>query len=38
MKVNGKTIKLFNEKAPKDLKWGSVGADIVVESTGIFLS
>ncbi len=36
--VNGKKIRLTAEKNPADLKWGDVGADIVVESTGLFLS
>jgi len=35
--VNGKKIRLTAEKDPAALKWGDVGADIVVESTGIFL-
>lgn len=36
--VNGKEIRVSSEKNPKDLKWGEVGADYVVESTGIFLT
>ena len=36
--VNGKTIRVTAEKNPADLKWGEVGADYVVESTGLFLS
>ena len=35
--VNGKTIRLTQEKDPTNLKWSEVGADIVIESTGIFL-
>jgi len=35
--VNGKKIRLTAEKDPATLKWGDVGADIVVESTGLFL-
>ncbi|GHT29133.1 glyceraldehyde-3-phosphate dehydrogenase [Planctomycetales bacterium] len=35
--VNGKKIRLTAEKDPAALKWGDVGAEIVVESTGIFL-
>jgi glyceraldehyde 3-phosphate dehydrogenase len=35
--VNGKKIRLTKEKDPAALKWGDVGADIVVESTGLFL-
>ncbi|CAM3767160.1 type I glyceraldehyde-3-phosphate dehydrogenase [Cohnella lubricantis] len=34
--VNGKTIKVFAERDPANLPWASVGAEIVVESTGIF--
>ncbi|RKP49815.1 type I glyceraldehyde-3-phosphate dehydrogenase [Cohnella endophytica] len=34
--VNGKTVKVFAERDPGNLPWGSVGAEIVVESTGIF--
>ncbi len=36
--VNGKKIRLTAEKNPADLKWGDVGAQVVVESTGLFLS
>ena len=36
--VNGKKIPLPAVKAPADLKWNEVGADIVVESTGLFLT
>ena len=35
--VNGKKIRLTAEKDPAALKWGDIGATIVVESTGIFL-
>jgi len=35
--VNGKRIRLTAEKDPANLKWNEVGADIVVESTGLFL-
>ncbi len=35
--VNGKKIRLTQEKDPVNLKWNEVGADIVLESTGIFL-
>ena len=34
--VGGKTIKVFAERDPAALPWGSVGAEIVIESTGIF--
>jgi glyceraldehyde 3-phosphate dehydrogenase len=36
--VNGKKIRLTQEKDPANLKWGEVGADVVIESTGIFLT
>lgn len=36
--VNGKKIRLTSEKDPAALKWNEVGADIVVESTGLFLT
>jgi len=35
--VNGKSIRVTSERNPADLKWGEVGADYVIESTGIFL-
>jgi glyceraldehyde 3-phosphate dehydrogenase len=36
--VNGKKIRLTALKDPAELKWGEVGADIVVEATGLFLT
>ena len=36
--VNGKKIRVTAEKNPADLKWGEIGAEYVVESTGLFLS
>ena len=36
--VDGKKIRLTAEKDPAALAWGDVGADIVVESTGLFLT
>lgn len=36
--VNGKKIKVFTERNPADIPWGSLGVDVVVESTGVFLS
>ena len=36
--VNGKKIRLTAVKDPAELKWGEVGADVVVESTGLFLT
>ncbi|MDR7069650.1 glyceraldehyde 3-phosphate dehydrogenase [Pseudoxanthomonas japonensis] len=35
--VNGKKIRLTQERDPANLKWDEVGADIVIESTGLFL-
>ena len=35
--VNGQKIRLTAVKDPAELKWGEVGADIVIEATGIFL-
>ena len=34
--VGDKTLTIFAERDPKDLKWGDVGVDVVVESTGFF--
>jgi glyceraldehyde 3-phosphate dehydrogenase len=36
--VNGKPIRLTAVKNPAELKWDEVGADVVVESTGLFLT
>jgi glyceraldehyde 3-phosphate dehydrogenase len=36
--VNGKEIRVTAEKDPANLKWDAVGAEFVVESTGLFLS
>ena len=36
--VNGSAIRVTSERNPADLKWGAVGADYVVESTGLFLT
>ncbi len=38
MVVNGKKIRLTAEMDPANLKWDEVGADVVVESTGFFLT
>ncbi len=38
MIVNGKAIRLTAEKEPANLKWNEVGAEVVVESTGFFLT
>jgi len=34
--VNGKPIIIFGERDPANIAWGSVGADYIVESTGVF--
>ena len=36
--VNGKKIRLTAERDPSNLKWGEVGADLIIESTGFFLT
>ncbi|WP_281616402.1 MULTISPECIES: type I glyceraldehyde-3-phosphate dehydrogenase [Flammeovirga] len=36
--VNGKTVRVTAERNPEDLKWDAVGAEVVVESTGLFLT
>jgi len=36
--VNGKEVKVFGCKDPKDIPWGKVGAEYIVESTGVFLT
>ncbi|OOQ60319.1 type I glyceraldehyde-3-phosphate dehydrogenase [Mucilaginibacter pedocola] len=36
--VNGKTIRVTAEKNPADLKWNEVGAEVIIESTGLFLT
>ena len=38
MVVDGKNIRLTAERDPADLKWGDVGADIILECTGFFLT
>ena len=35
--VNGKKIRLTQERDPANLKWNDVGADVVIEATGLFL-
>jgi len=34
--VNGKTIKMYQERDPSNIPWGTAGAEYVVESTGVF--
>lgn len=36
--VNGKTVRVTAERNPEDLKWDAIGAEVVVESTGLFLT
>lgn len=36
VEVDGKTIKIFSERDPANIPWGDVGAEVVVESTGLF--
>jgi glyceraldehyde 3-phosphate dehydrogenase len=36
--VNGKSIRLTALKNPAELKWDEVGADVVIEATGLFLT
>ena len=36
--VNGKTVRVTSERNPADLKWNDVGAEYMVESTGLFLT
>lgn len=36
--VNGKTVRITSVRNPEDLKWDEVGAEYIVESTGIFLT
>lgn len=36
--VNGKKIRVTAEKDPANLKWSDIGAEIVIESTGLFLT
>ncbi|MCG6970355.1 MAG: type I glyceraldehyde-3-phosphate dehydrogenase [Gammaproteobacteria bacterium] len=38
MIVNGKSIRLTAERDPANLKWGDVGAELVIECTGFFLT
>ena len=36
--VNGKDIRIFSEKDAENIKWGEVGAEYIVESTGFYLT
>ena len=37
LRVNGRPIRLTQEREPARLRWSEVGADVVIESTGLFL-
>jgi glyceraldehyde 3-phosphate dehydrogenase len=34
--INGKEVKVFKETDPSNIPWGSLGVDVVIESTGLF--
>lgn len=34
--VNGKTVKMYQEKDPANIPWRDTGAEYIVESTGVF--
>ncbi|NCD05292.1 MAG: type I glyceraldehyde-3-phosphate dehydrogenase [Spirochaetia bacterium] len=36
--VDGKEIRIYKERDPKNLPWGELGVDVVIESTGVFRS
>jgi glyceraldehyde 3-phosphate dehydrogenase len=36
--VNGKSIRVTAERDPANLKWNEVGAEVIIESTGLFLT
>ncbi|WP_216903459.1 type I glyceraldehyde-3-phosphate dehydrogenase [Synechococcus sp. CCY 9618] len=36
--VNGRSIRISAERDPSNLRWGDVGADVVLEATGLFLT
>jgi glyceraldehyde 3-phosphate dehydrogenase len=36
--VNGKTVRVTAQRNPADLAWDTIGADVVVEATGLFLT
>lgn len=38
LKINGQSVAVFSARNPNEIPWGSVGADVVVESTGVFLT
>jgi glyceraldehyde 3-phosphate dehydrogenase len=36
--INGQTVRVTSERDPSNLKWGDIGADVVLECTGLFLT
>lgn len=34
--IDGKVLKVLSQRDPKDLGWGGLGVDVVIESTGFF--
>jgi len=38
LQINGKDISVFSSRSPADIPWGTVGADYIVESTGVFVT
>ncbi|WP_299075367.1 type I glyceraldehyde-3-phosphate dehydrogenase [uncultured Paraglaciecola sp.] len=36
--VNGKTVRVTSERNPADLAWDAIGAEVVIEATGLFLT
>ena len=36
LSIDGKNVRVFNERDPSAIKWGDAGADYIVESTGVF--
>jgi len=36
LRVGGREIKTFSEREPKNIPWGDLGVDIVIESSGVF--
>ena len=36
--INGKRIRVTNEKDPEQLNWGQIGADVILECTGVYLT
>ena len=36
--INGKSVKILNERSPQNLPWSELNIDVVIESTGLFLT